>query len=128
MVVGFTTTYAISAYHHWCCEFESRSGRGVQHDVIKFVSDLWQVGGFLWVTPVSSTNKIDGHDITEILLKVALNTIKQTNTQRKKMYMPAPKLSSQLDSMTSKCSCGLQGQSFPSNLLQNIHMHTHMTV
>jgi hypothetical protein len=31
MVVGFTTTYAISAYHHWCCEFESRLGRGVQH-------------------------------------------------------------------------------------------------
>jgi len=31
MVVGFTTTYAISAYHHLCCEFESRSGRGVQH-------------------------------------------------------------------------------------------------
>jgi hypothetical protein len=25
MVDGFTTTYAISAYHHWCCEFESRS-------------------------------------------------------------------------------------------------------
>jgi hypothetical protein len=21
MVVGFITTYAISAYHHWCCEF-----------------------------------------------------------------------------------------------------------
>jgi hypothetical protein len=40
MVVGLTTTYAISAYHHWCCEFESRSGRGVQHYVIKFVSDL----------------------------------------------------------------------------------------
>jgi hypothetical protein len=50
MVVGFTTTYAISAYHHWCCEFESRLGRGVQHYVIKFVSDLWQVGGFLQVT------------------------------------------------------------------------------
>jgi len=33
MVVGFTTTYAISAYRHWCCEFESRSGRGVQHYV-----------------------------------------------------------------------------------------------
>ena len=30
-------------------------------------------------TPVSSTNKIDRHDITEILLKVALKTIKQTN-------------------------------------------------
>jgi hypothetical protein len=26
-------------------------------------------------TPVSSTNKINSHDITEILLKVALNTI-----------------------------------------------------
>jgi hypothetical protein len=33
--------------------------------------------------PVYSTNKIDRHDIPEILLKVALNTIKhhQTNTQ-----------------------------------------------
>jgi hypothetical protein len=30
-------------------------------------------------TPVSTTNKTDRHDITEILLKVALNTIKQTN-------------------------------------------------
>jgi hypothetical protein len=53
MVVGFTTTYTIGAYHHWC-EFESRSGRGVQHYVIKFVSDLWQVGGFLrvlWFPP-----------------------------------------------------------------------------
>jgi type III secretory pathway component EscU len=29
-------------------------------------------------TPVSSTNKTDRHNITEILLKVALNTIKQT--------------------------------------------------
>jgi hypothetical protein len=29
--------------------------------------------------PVSSTNKTDHHDITEILLKVALKTIKQTN-------------------------------------------------
>ena len=31
--------------------------------------------------PVSSTKKSDRHDITEILLEVALNTIKQTNTQ-----------------------------------------------
>jgi hypothetical protein len=30
-------------------------------------------------TPVSSTNKTDRHDITEILLKVALNTINQKN-------------------------------------------------
>jgi len=49
MVVGFTTTYAIGVYHHWCCEFESRSGWGVQHYVIKFVSDLRQVEGFLLV-------------------------------------------------------------------------------
>jgi hypothetical protein len=49
MVVGFTTAYVLSAYHHWCCEFESLSRRGVQHYVIKFVSDLRQVGGFLRV-------------------------------------------------------------------------------
>jgi len=33
LLVLYTTTYAISAYHHWCCEFESRSGWGVQHYV-----------------------------------------------------------------------------------------------
>jgi hypothetical protein len=30
-------------------------------------------------SPVSSTNKTDRYDIAEKLLKVALNTIKQTN-------------------------------------------------
>ena len=49
MVVGFTTTYAICEYHHWCCGLESQSGRGVHHYVIKFVSILRQVGGFLRV-------------------------------------------------------------------------------
>ena len=73
MVVGFTTTYAISAYHHWWCEFESRSGRGAQHYVIKFASDLRQVGSFLRVLWFL-------HEIIEILLKVVLNTIKQTST------------------------------------------------
>ena len=34
---------------------------------------------FIFTTPLSSTNKTDRHDITEILLKVALNTINQTN-------------------------------------------------
>jgi hypothetical protein len=43
--------------------------------LIKFVSDLRQVGGFSQGTPVSSTNKTDCHDIIEKLLKVALNTI-----------------------------------------------------
>jgi hypothetical protein len=40
----------------------------MQHYVIKFVSDLRQVGrGFSPGTPVSSSNKTDRHDITEIL-------------------------------------------------------------
>jgi hypothetical protein len=43
--------------------------------VIQFVGDLRQVGCFSPATPVSSTNKTDRHDITEILLKVSLNTI-----------------------------------------------------
>jgi hypothetical protein len=60
MIVGFTTAYAISAYHHWCCEFESRSGRGVEHYVIKFVSDLRQVGGFLWVLRFPVPIKLTG--------------------------------------------------------------------
>ena len=89
MVVGFTTTYAISAYHHWCCEFESRSGRGV-HYVIKFV---WLATGrwFSLGPPVSSTNKTERHDITEILLKVALNTIKPINRNPgPRMYLIRP--------------------------------------
>ena len=51
MVVEFITTYAISAYHHWSCEFESRTGEAylIQHYVIMFVSDLRQVDGFLRV-------------------------------------------------------------------------------
>jgi hypothetical protein len=49
--------------------------------MIKFVSDLRPVGGFSPGTLVSSTNKTDRHDIVEILLKVALNTIYQTLTK-----------------------------------------------
>jgi hypothetical protein len=52
----------------------------IQHYVIKFVSDLWQVCGLFPGTPVSSTSKTDRHDIPEILLKVALNTITLTLT------------------------------------------------
>ena len=48
----------------------------IQHYVIKFVSDVWQICGFL----VSFTNEADHLDITEILLKVALNTITLTPT------------------------------------------------
>ena len=42
--------------------------------MIQFDNDLWQVGDFLRYSG-SSTNKTDRHDIVEILLKVALNTI-----------------------------------------------------
>ena len=50
----------------------------IQHYVIKFVSGLRQVGAWFSPSPpVSSTNKIDRYDITEILLKVVLNTINQ---------------------------------------------------
>jgi hypothetical protein len=75
VVVGFITICIISVYHHQSCVFESRWGRGIQHYVIKSISDLWQVEGFLRV----STNKTDNHDITEVLLKVALIATKQTN-------------------------------------------------
>jgi hypothetical protein len=79
MVGGFTTTYAISAYHHWSCEFEYRlcEEYSIQHYLIKFVNDLWRPG-FLRGTPVSSTNKTDRHHIAEISLKVELNTITLT--------------------------------------------------
>ena len=50
----------------------------IQHYVIKFVSDLRQVGGFLPSIPVSSTNTTDCHNITETLLKVTLSTMTLT--------------------------------------------------
>jgi hypothetical protein len=73
-------THAIGVIHHTHCEFEPRSGEvySIQHYVIKFVSDLRQVGWFSLGTPVTSTNKTYLHDITEILLKVAISTINQT--------------------------------------------------
>jgi len=83
MVVRCTTTYAISAYHHWCCEFESRSGRGVQPLCDKVCQ--WLATG-RWFIPDSSTNKTDHHTITEILLKVTLNTIKQNKQTNKQTY------------------------------------------
>jgi hypothetical protein len=36
------------------------------------------LGGGQWFSQISSTNKTDRHDITEILLKVALKTTNQT--------------------------------------------------
>jgi hypothetical protein len=51
MVGGFTTSLPMQSVpittDVW--GFDFLSGRGVQHYVIKFVSDLWQVDGFLRV-------------------------------------------------------------------------------
>ena len=51
MAVVFTTTYAFRPYHHYSYEFESHSWPGVLDEtyMIKFVSDLRQVGGYLQV-------------------------------------------------------------------------------
>jgi hypothetical protein len=50
-------------------------------------SDIWpdKRGGLL-DTPVSSTNKTGCHDITEILLKVALNPITVNNERHQFSY------------------------------------------
>ena len=64
MVDGFKTTVHITTKS---LEFESRSFRGVLDTTL---CDKVCSG-----SPVSSTSKTDRHDITEILLKVVLNTI-----------------------------------------------------
>jgi len=53
--------------HHWRWEFESRSWWNV---LVRLCDKVCR-----WFSPVSSTNKTDHHDITEILLKVACDTI-----------------------------------------------------
>ena len=50
----------------------------IQHYVIKFVSDLRQLGVFLRVLRVFATNKTDRHDIAEIVFKLVLNTVNLT--------------------------------------------------
>jgi len=74
--------------------------------VIKFVSDLRQVGGFILVP---FTNKTDRHDIAEILLKVVLNTIKPANqpTPLQTYYfrIVEPTLVSSIISFTSSFYC-----------------------
>ena len=72
--------YSYICNQSWCCVFNSRSMRGVQHYVIKFVSDLQQVFS---ESSVISTNKTDRRDITEILLKVSISTMKPNQTNIK---------------------------------------------
>jgi hypothetical protein len=66
---------AISAYHNQSCEFEPCSWQGVLDTTLCDKVCQWLAAGW-WFSPgtaVSFTNKTDRHDITEILLKVALN-------------------------------------------------------
>jgi hypothetical protein len=89
-VVGFTTTYTISAYHYLCCEFESRSRWGVLDTRLcdKVFQWLATSRWFSLGTPISSTSKTDRHHIAEILLKVAINTIPLTLAHNKVHMYP----------------------------------------
>jgi len=77
MVVEWTITSAISTYHYLRCEFEFRSCRGVLDATLCDKVCQWLVTG-RWISPdipLSIANHTDRHELTEILLKVMLNTI-----------------------------------------------------
>ena len=60
LVVGFSTTYAIGAHHPNVVSSNPAHGgvSSMQHYVIKFVSDLRQVSGFLLVLLFSPPIKL----------------------------------------------------------------------
>ena len=81
MVVEFTTTYAISTYHHSCWVWVPLRWGVLDTTLCDKVCQWFAKGrGFLRVLLAFSINKSDWQDITEILLKVALNTITLTLT------------------------------------------------
>jgi hypothetical protein len=76
MLVGFTTTCAINAYHHKLWFQSPFMTRCTRYTVCDKVCQWLSTGR--WFSPgtaVSSTNKTDIHDITEILLNVVLATV-----------------------------------------------------
>ena len=75
----FSALYTYCYVFSTLSQFEPRSWRGVLDTTLCDIVCQWLVTGqwFSPGTPVSSTNKTDCHDIAEILLKVALNTINQ---------------------------------------------------
>ena len=77
IVVGFTTTYAIGAYHRLSCEFELHPLKGILYTTLcDKVCQRLITGG--WLSPGTLvSNKTDCHDIIEMLLEVVLNTINQ---------------------------------------------------
>ena len=82
MIIGFTTTCAISAYHHKVVSLNTADGEmySIQHLCYKVFQ--WLVAGqwFSLGILVFSNNTTDRYDIAKILLKVALNTITLTLT------------------------------------------------
>jgi hypothetical protein len=76
MVVGFTTMVPMQSVPITTNVVSSNPVHGevysIQSYVIKFVSDFRQVGGFLLVLQFPPPIKTDCHNITEILLKMAL--------------------------------------------------------
>ena len=77
------TTYAVSAYYHKRCEFESRLGEvyKMQHNVINFVSDLRQFGGFLLVLRFPPAIKLTAAMKLIYCWKWRYNTINQNQLQ-----------------------------------------------
>jgi hypothetical protein len=77
MEVGFTNTYAISAFHHSPLMLWVRISTRWRCTTLCDKVCQWLATGrwFSLGPPVSSINKTYHHDITEILLKVAFNTI-----------------------------------------------------
>ena len=75
MVVGFTNTYGynqcLSPLMLWV---RIPLRRGVLDTTLCDKVCQWLAEG-LWFSLLSSTNKTDNHDVAEILLKVAVNTI-----------------------------------------------------
>ena len=57
MVVGFTTTCAISAYHHYSCEFEPHSWRSVLDTMI--CDKACQFPPLIKLTPRYSWNSVE---------------------------------------------------------------------
>jgi len=86
--MSWSSSYGSWIYNYLCnqslspLKFEPRSWRGVLDTTLcdKVCQSLATGRWFSPGIPVSSTNKTDPHDIGEILLKVALNNINQTQT------------------------------------------------
>jgi hypothetical protein len=62
-VLGVLLQYTYIIHYCLLSHFHTTVVHSIQRYVIKFVSDLRQVGCFLRVSPLSSINKTDHHDI-----------------------------------------------------------------